>query len=150
MNGWRRWIGIVVAAGSAAAQASPVPWMTQPAPSPDGAQIAFVSAGDIWAVASAGGEARLLVSHPAEERRPLFSPDGSRLAFVSDRTGNGDIYALDLASGELARITFDDGSEDLSAWSADGEWLYYSSATADISGMSDVYRVSARGGTPEP
>jgi Tol biopolymer transport system component/C-terminal processing protease CtpA/Prc len=142
-------MAVVVALGSAMAQAAPVPWMTQPAPSPDGTQIAFVSAGDIWAVASGGGEARLLVAHPAEERRPLFSPEGSRLAFISDRTGNGDIYVLDLAAGDLARITFDDGFEDLSAWSADGEWLYYSSSTADISGMSDVYRVSARGGTPE-
>jgi Tol biopolymer transport system component/C-terminal processing protease CtpA/Prc len=140
---------LLTALGLAPAQAAPVPWMTQPAPSPDGTQIAFVSAGDIWAVASAGGEARLLVAHPAEERRPLFSPDGTRLAFVSDRTGNGDIYVLDLATGELSRITFDDGFEDLSAWSADGEWLYYSSSTADVSGMSDVYRVSARGGTPE-
>ncbi len=139
----------VLAAAMASAQ-TPAAWMTQPAPSPDGAQIAFVAAADIWLAPAGGGEARLLVAHPAEERRPLFSPDGGRLAFVSDRTGNGDLYVLDLASGALERITYDDGFEDLSAWSADGEWLYYSSNTADISGMNDVYRVPARGGAPRP
>jgi Tol biopolymer transport system component len=33
-------------------------------------------------VPAVGGEARLLVSHPANESRPLYSPDGRKLAFV--------------------------------------------------------------------
>ena len=64
-------------------------------------EIAFASGGDIWTVPAAGGEARLLVADPATESRPLYSPDGKRLAFVSTRTGNGDIYVLTLATGEL-------------------------------------------------
>lgn len=31
-----------------------------------GAEIAFVSGGDIWVAPAKGGEARLLVSHPAD------------------------------------------------------------------------------------
>ena len=50
---------------------------------------------------SAGGEARLLVSHSATESRPLYSPDGKRLAFVSTRTGNGDVYVLTFATGDV-------------------------------------------------
>jgi Tol biopolymer transport system component len=95
-----------------------------------------------------GGEARLLVSHPATELKPLYSPDGRALAFVSTRTGNGDIYVLDFASGELRRVTFDDGGEQLDAWSHDGKWLYYSSTARDIGASNDVYRVSPAGGTP--
>ena len=64
------------------------PYFTEPALSPDGSEIAFVSGGDIWTVAAAGGEAHLMVSHPATESRPLFSPDGRRLAFGSARTGS--------------------------------------------------------------
>ena len=45
------------------------PYFTEPAISPDGSEIAFVSGGDIWTVAATGGEARLLVSHPANELR---------------------------------------------------------------------------------
>jgi Tol biopolymer transport system component/C-terminal processing protease CtpA/Prc len=129
---------------------SPLPSFGEPGISPDGSTIAFVSGGDIWEVPSRGGDARLLVSHPATESRPLFAPDGKRLAFTSTRTGNGDVYALTLASGEVARLTFDDANELVTGWSADGKWIYFSSTSHDISGMQDVYRVSAEGGTPMP
>jgi Tol biopolymer transport system component/C-terminal processing protease CtpA/Prc len=122
--------------------------MSEPAISPDHREIAFVSGGDIWTVAAGGGEARLLVSHPAYDSRPLYSPDGSRLAFMSTRTGNGDIYILTLATGQLRRLTFDDVAEQLDAWSRDGRSIYLSSGTKDVNGMNDIYRVSADGGTP--
>src|SRR5437762_347621 len=87
------------------------PYLTEPALCPTRPELVFVSGGDIWIAPSKGGEAHLLVSHPAEESRPLYSPDGSRLAFVSTRTGAGDIYVMNLATAELKRLTFDDGLE---------------------------------------
>src|SRR5450755_3410297 len=93
-----------------------IPSFAEPGISPDHSEIAFVSGGDIWTVPSAGGEARLLVSHPATESRPLYSPDGGRLAFMSNRTGNGDLYVLNLNTGALQRITFDDAAEQLDGW----------------------------------
>src|SRR5438105_1004083 len=69
---------------------TPLPSFAEPGISPDGSTVAFVSGGDIWEVSARGGDAHLLVSHPATESRPLFSPDGKRLAFTSTRTGNGD------------------------------------------------------------
>jgi Tol biopolymer transport system component len=122
------------------------PSLAEPSISPVKQEIAFVSGGDIWSVPLQGGEAHLLVSHPANESRPLWSPDGARLAFVSTRTGGGDIYVLTLSTGELKRITFDDGPENLSAWSRDGKWLYYH-ATKQVQ-LADVYRVSSTGGQP--
>ena len=100
-------VTVVVAAppiaGQRAATESPAPLasFSEPAISPDRSEIAFVSGGDIWTVPAAGGEARLLVSHEADESRPVYSPDGTRLAFISDRTGGGDIYVLTLATGAL-------------------------------------------------
>src|SRR5437588_11317125 len=114
---------VSVISSSAFGQGASQPYFTDPALSPDGSEIAFVSAGDIWTVPASGGDARLLVSHAASESRPLYSPDGSRLAFVSNRTGNGDIYVLSLASGELTRLTFDDAAETLDGWSRDGQWV---------------------------
>lgn len=122
----------------------------EPAVAPDRAEIVFVSGGDIWTAPLAGGDARLLVSHPATESRPLYSPDGKRLAFLSTRAGGIDIYVLELASGDLRRITYDDGAERLDAWSPDGKYLYFSSASRDIAGSNDIFRVSADGGTPMP
>ncbi len=129
---------------------APRPSLAEPSLSPDGSEIAFVSGGDIWTVPARGGDARLLISHEANESRPLYSPDGTRVAFVSTRTGNGDIYVLTLATSQLRRITFDDQPEQLDAWSHDGAWLYFSSSRDDISGMSDEYRVHADGGTAMP
>jgi len=148
---------IVMAQGFSPAKAqapraavAPLPSLAEPGISPDGSTIAFVSGGDIWEVPARGGDARLLVSHPATESRPLFAPDGRRLAFTSTRSGNGDVYVLSIAGGELTRLTYDDAAELVTGWSADGKWLYFSSSSHEISGMNDVFRVAATGGTPMP
>ena len=137
---------------AAVAQSEPAPAfsLAEPGISPDGREIAFASGGDLWSVPATGGEARLLVADPANDRRPIFSPDGRVLAFVSSRTGGGDIYLLTLASGDLRRLTWDDGLEQLDGWSRDGRWIYFSSTSRDIAGMNDIFRVSADGGTPFP
>jgi len=140
----------VIASSQSAANApvDSVPSFAEPALSPDRSEIAFVSGGDIWTVAAAGGEARLLVSHPANESRPLYAPDGRKLAFISNRTGGGDIYVLSFDNGDLKRLTFEDTNDQLDAWSRDGRRIYFSSASRDIAGMNDLFRVSIEGGTP--
>jgi Tol biopolymer transport system component/C-terminal processing protease CtpA/Prc len=139
---------IVVVFSTSIAFAQARAYFTEPSLSPDRKEIAFVSGGDIWTVPATGGVASLLVSHTANEARPLYSPDGRYLAFISSRTGNGDVYLLTLASGDLKRLTFDDGLDQLDGWSRDGRWLYFSSTSRDIGGLNDLYRVSVNGGTP--
>jgi tricorn protease len=123
-------------------------YYSDPTISPDGKEIAFVSGGDIWTVPSEGGQARLLIARQGYDSRPLYSPDGQYIAFNSTLTGNGDIYTYQLNSGTLVRLTYDDANDELSAWSPDGKYLYFASSTHDISGMRDVYRIKASGGTP--
>jgi Tol biopolymer transport system component/C-terminal processing protease CtpA/Prc len=130
------------------AQTAPLPSLAEPSLSPDGSEIAFASGGDIWTVPAAGGVARLLVTDPATESRPIYSPDGKQLAFVSTRTGAGDIYLLTLATGELKRLTWSDQPDQLDGWSRDGKWIYFTSAANDIAHLADIFRVSASGGTP--
>lgn len=132
------------------AWAAGTPYLTEPSLCPTRPEIAFVSGGDIWVAPVGGGEAHILIAHPAEESRPLYSPDGSKLAFMSTRTGGGDIYILTLATDELKRLTFDDGPEQLDAWSRDGKWIYFSTGAHDVGRKNDIYRVSADGGTPMP
>ena len=126
------------------------PALFEPSLSPDAKTVVFVAGGDIWSAPSTGGDARLLVAHPATEGRPLFSPDGKSLAFTSTRTGNGDIYVVDLTSGQTRRITYDDALDKLDAWSRDGKWIYFSSnSRAADTGANDIWRVPASGGTPQ-
>jgi len=140
---------LTAALSFAALAATAQPALFEPSLSPDGKTVVFVSGGDIWSAPATGGNARLLVAHPAFEGRPLFSPDGRSLAFTSTRTGNGDIYIVDLGSGQTRRITYDDAADKLDAWSRDGKWIYFNSnSRAADTGANDLWRVSASGGTP--
>ena len=128
--------------------ATPVPSLAEPALSPDGSEIAFASGGDIWTVPASGGTARLLITDPGTESRPIYSPDGRSLAFLSTRGGTANIFVLDIASGAVRRITYAEANEQLDGWSPDGKWIYFSSGANDVGRQSDISRVPAAGGTP--
>jgi Tol biopolymer transport system component/C-terminal processing protease CtpA/Prc len=141
-------VSVAVGALALTAHAAPRPTLAEPALSPDGAEIAFVSGGDIWTVPAAGGTASLLVTDAATEGRPMYSPDGRELAFTSNRAGGTNVYVLTLATGKLRRLTFSDSNEALDGWSRDGKWLYFTSGANDVARLGDVFRVAASGGTP--
>ncbi len=133
---------------SAIAATQALPSFAEPALSPDGSEIAFASGGDLWTVPAAGGQARLLVTDPATESRPLYSPDGKSLAFLSTRSGVANIYIVTLATGEVRRLTYGDAAEALDGWSRDGQWIYFTSGINDVGRQGDIFRVAASGGTP--
>ncbi|MDE0261288.1 MAG: hypothetical protein OXJ37_02640 [Bryobacterales bacterium] len=55
-----------------------------------------------------GSEPRNLTNTPGNDGHPWFSRDGQWLVFESDRTGNWEIWRLDLRTGEQLQLT--DGS----------------------------------------
>ena len=62
--------------------------------------------------AAAGGDARLLVSHPATESRPLYSPDRQRARVRLDpHRRRRHLRAALRRRRTLTRLTFDDGAE---------------------------------------
>lgn len=124
----------------------PRPYFRTPQISPDGRQIAFVYAGDIWVVDANGGAAERLTVHTAGHIAPRWSPDGSHLAFASWRAGSLDVYVLPLQGGDPRRLTCHDSSSSAEAWSHDGSHVFFSSYR-ELQG-SAIYRVAAAGGTP--
>jgi len=140
--------GLPVSTSAADVSSAALPAFAEPSVSPDHREIAFVSGGDIWSVPSAGGTAQLLAAVGGYAHRPLFSPDGRRLAFVNTQPGISGIYVLTLEGGALRRLTHDDQVGDVSAWSSDGRYLYFASASHNIAYDNDVYRVAVDGGTP--
>jgi tricorn protease len=68
--------------------------------------IVFSYAGDLYAVASAGGVARKLTTHEGMELFPKFSPDGSKIAFTGQYDGNTEVYVMPAQGGVPTRITY--------------------------------------------
>jgi tricorn protease len=89
--------------------------------------IAFSYVGDIWIVDRAGGEARRLTNHPAEENFPMFSPDGSQLAFSRQTGGNWDVYVMAASGGEAKRTTYDPRPEFVIGWTPEGKSILFGS-----------------------
>ena len=53
---------------------------------------------DLYLVDSAGGAPQRLTTNPAEDRYATFAPDGRSVYFASRRTGDWEIWRMDLAS----------------------------------------------------
>lgn len=90
----------------------------------------------------AGTADRWLTRGHAHDRQPRYSPDGRRLIFSSNRSGNLDLWQLDLTTGALVRLT-DDPAEDWDpAWVGDGRQIVWSSAR---SGNFEIWIAAADG-----
>lgn len=80
--------------------------------SPDGTLMAVVwcegRACDIWAMSVDGGNRVPITTHPDYDDGPAWSPDGRTIAFVSTRSGNFDIWTVEVdverVQSELARL----------------------------------------------
>jgi tricorn protease len=102
-------------------------WLRHPAVSPDGTQIAFAYAGQIWIVPAGGGEAIALTDGNFYSTAPVWSPDSKRIAFASTRYGNDDVFVMPVAGGEIKRLTYHSADDIPMAFSPDGAEIYFSS-----------------------
>ena len=65
-----------------------------------------------------------------------LSPDGSRVAFTNSTDGNIDIWTKTLPNGPMSRLTFDEGPEQLPAWTPDGRTVTFTSWRTSESELS--------------
>lgn len=111
-----------------------------PAPSPDGARLAFASSRDgdfeIYVAAADGANPRRLTASRGLDIRPAWSPDGRHLAFSSMRDGNYEIYVMAADGSDLRRITNHPERDDFAQWHPDGKRLLTISERA---GQFDLY-----------
>jgi Tol biopolymer transport system component len=81
----------------------------QPAWSPDGSRIAYISQEDgnfeIYVINSDGSGKVRVTNDPASDGLPVWSPDGQWLAFRSDRGGSWGIYLARPDGTELRELT---------------------------------------------
>ncbi|MFQ3237200.1 MAG: TolB protein [Paraglaciecola sp.] len=110
--------------------------ITDPAPSPDGKQIAIASKGWIWLLDVQSGVATRLTDSNALDSRPRWSPDGTQLAFVRDFNDDTAVVIKALETGKETLINSDAIELD-PEFSADGRVLFY---TSGASGSLDLYQ----------
>ncbi len=77
---------------------------------------------------------------------PRISRDGSTLVAASDRSGQVDIWLKDLRTGEERAVTSTAAPERAPQISSDGAWVFFGIREGPLYPM---YKVSARGGTPQ-
>ncbi|MBO0721215.1 MAG: PD40 domain-containing protein [Blastocatellia bacterium] len=100
---------------------------------------------DIWLMNSDGkNNTQLTTVETSAEIYPSVSPDGRYLVFVSTRTGNSNIYRLDMLTGDQVQLT-KGASEEFPTVSVDGKWVIYT----DTSNTNfTLWKVSIDGGEP--
>jgi len=102
---------------------------SDPAFSPDGARLAFVSQRDgnpeIYIMNADGTGATRITNDPQADGRPSFTPDGQALVFQSSRTaGKQQIWMVNVDGSSLTQLTRDSVNSSPAA-SPDGQTIAY-------------------------
>lgn len=88
---------------------------------------------------------RQLTTGPSSEFEPALSPDGSTVAYTSDRSGNLDIWIIDVHGGTPLRLTSEVASDHSPAWFPDSSALAF---VSDRSGVEAIWKMPRFGGVP--
>lgn len=92
---------------------------------------------DIYLFDAPGDAPRPLTSDPALDYNAVFSPNGRWVVFTSERTGNPDLYALDLRTdGPPVPLTRHEALDDAACFSPDGKQLAFVSTRE---GNADIF-----------
>jgi Tol biopolymer transport system component len=127
----------------------PTPPPNGPQPNQPPAAAGATAAEGSWewdiAVVPSDGSAkpRIIQSLASTDVATAWFPDGTSLLAHSDRSGNFEIYRIDVASGRAQNLTNTPASETWPALSPDGRTIVY---TSDRGGRSQLWLMNADGG----
>jgi dipeptidyl aminopeptidase/acylaminoacyl peptidase len=112
--------------------------IADPQISPDGKVVAYTlttvdlpanrTQTNIWLAASGDASAWPLTNTTKHDRHPRWSPDGQRLLFESDRSGENQLWVIDVHGGEARQLTTITSEARNGIWSPDGRWIAFVSA----------------------
>jgi Tol biopolymer transport system component len=120
----------------------------EPAWSPDGTKIAFISDRngqnfDIYVMNADGSNVTQLTDDSANEFGPVWSPDGTQIVFNSDRNGNVQLFMIGIDGSNLVQLTEDTSNSAYADWSPDGKRIVFESDRD--TGHANIYIMHADG-----
>ncbi len=115
---------------------------------PDG-RLLYVSrvsgSQDLWLMNTDGrGQQQLTTPETRADIYPTAGGSGRQIVFVSTRTGNSNLYRLDLDTGEQKQLTRG-ASDEFPAMTPDGRWVIYAQTGAT---KFTLWRIGIDGGEP--
>lgn len=118
-----------------------MPWLTW---SPTGDRIAYFVRTEkerslvVQNVLTGKFEQRIPMKSVDEPESPCFSPDGRTVVFAALRGAIGDIYTVNLETGDVVNLTNDDFADFGPVYSPDGKYVLYSTR---VSGNQKLFRI---------
>src|SRR6266540_61480 len=124
-----------------------VPWMTW---APEGDRIGYFVRREksrtliLQNILNGNVDQRVDMKTVDDPESPDISPDGKKVAFAALQGGVGDIFVLDLASGDVVNLTKDNFADSGPTWTPDGKAIVY---VARVSGSEKLFRLDVATGT---
>jgi Tol biopolymer transport system component/imidazolonepropionase-like amidohydrolase len=125
-------------------QRLPVLGICAPVPSRDGQLIAFSALGDLW-LRHTDGKTEQLTSGPEDDADPAWSPDDAQIAYVSNRSGDYQVWVLDLVDRTRRQVTTEQGQATTPIWQPSGENIVF---VRSLWWQQSLCAVPASGGNP--
>jgi serine/threonine protein kinase/Tol biopolymer transport system component len=134
----------------------------EPAWSPDGSQIIFVSPCNgpldlsdllpddtkLYIANADGSEPTAVNTDATGDSEPAWSPDGKRIAFTSVRDGQPLIYTINLENNEVTRLiepSADFAAVRQPAWSKAGDQIVFAAKNTKVDGVYQIWTVTDSG-----
>ena len=116
-----------------------------PSWSPDGKRLVFKRGRQLVTMSLADRKMAPLTDGSHYDNFPQWSPRGDVIMFTSDRDGDFELYTIRADGTGLRRLTETPGNDAHSAWSADGQWILFSSGRMGFKDEMALYD-----GVPQP
>ncbi|MBI5957843.1 MAG: PD40 domain-containing protein [Chloroflexi bacterium] len=121
-----------------------------PVLSRDGASLTWVQLNDfgvydLWLMDMGSMEAEKLAEVGADVAGHTFSPDAAMIAFQAEADGDYDVYAVDVASGQLKNVTGNTAEDRAPSFFCDGtQIVYHSDVAADDAnpGQRELFEIN--------
>jgi tricorn protease len=114
-------------------------------PAIHGDTVVFVYGNDIWKVSSKGGVAQRLTINDGAEVFPRFAPCGKWIAFTGEYDGNPDVYIMDIYGGNIKRVTYHPGYDEVVGWHPVKHKIIFRSSRDSASRYNHLFMIKTDG-----